>query len=360
MQAPRAPRTRFAPTPSGYLHAGNAWSFVLTWLAARSLGGSIHLRIDDLDAERLRGEYLEDIFASMAWLGLDWDTGPRDPADFRARHSQRLRLPSYAAALERLIAPPAAGPATLPSTVPAEPAVYACACSRSRAREASLAAGAPDLYAGTCRRLGLPLRTDGAQATALRLRVGEDEEVLLRDVLAGELRLRPAEEAGDFAVRRKNGDPAYHLASVVDDEALGIDLVVRGADLLPSTAAQLALAGRLGAERFRRAAFLHHGLIVEGQAREGADAGPQPVAKLSKSVMGHAGAAGREAMPAPGAASLHALRQRLGDPGPLYAWFASLLGMDPAGKAGPADLLAEFKVGRIPAGPLRWEDFPSD
>ena len=98
----RPPRTRFAPTPSGYLHLGNAWSLALTWLLARSRGGSIHLRIDDLDAARLRPEYLEDIFASLEWLGLDWDGGPRDPADFLARHSQRLRLDRYRAALDVL------------------------------------------------------------------------------------------------------------------------------------------------------------------------------------------------------------------------------------------------------------------
>jgi glutamyl-tRNA synthetase len=317
---------------------------------ARSRGGTIHLRIDDLDAARLRVEYLEDIFASLDWLGLDWDTGPRDPADFRARHSQRLRLPTYSAALERLIAPPDGG----------SPAVYACDCSRSQAREAALAAGSPGLYPGTCRHRGLPLRSDAAQGPALRLRIDEGEEVAFRDALAGEMRFRPSREVGDFVVRQKNGDPAYQLASVVDDEALGIDLVVRGADLLPSTVAQSALARRLGAERFQRAVFLHHGLIVQGLTPDALHAGSQSGAKISKSVMTRSGGPLEEGMPAAGASSLLALKQRLDAPGPLYAWFASLLGMDPAGKAGPADLLAEFKIGRIPAGPLRWEDFPSD
>ena len=297
----------------------------------------------------MRGEYLEDIFASLAWLGLDWDTGPRDPADFLARHSQRLRLPSYLAALDRLIAPPDGGP----------PSVYACDCSRSRAREAALAAGTPGLYPGTCRDRGLPLRADTAAPTVLRLRIEEGEEVVLRDLLAGDTRLHPAREAGDFVVRQRNGDPAYQLASVADDEALGIDLVVRGADLLPSTAAQLALARRLGAERFRNAAFIHHGLIVEGLSREEADAGAQAGAKISKSVMPRSEVSAEGGRPT-AAWSLLALRRRLDHPGRLYAWFAQALGMDPAGKSGPADLLPEFRMDRIPAGPLRWEDFPSD
>ncbi|NJL14359.1 MAG: hypothetical protein HC913_16005 [Microscillaceae bacterium] len=75
-------RTRFAPTPSGFLHEGNAFSFVLTWLAARHFGGKIHLRIDDLDQTRCRPEYVEDIFRSLDWLGLDWDSGPQGVDDF--------------------------------------------------------------------------------------------------------------------------------------------------------------------------------------------------------------------------------------------------------------------------------------
>jgi len=89
------PRTRIAPTPSGFLHAGNAWSFLITWLCARSRGGTVHLRIDDLDVERARPEYLDDIFASLAWLGLDWDGGPRDAAEFHARFSATARIYRY-------------------------------------------------------------------------------------------------------------------------------------------------------------------------------------------------------------------------------------------------------------------------
>src|SRR5690606_41399145 len=120
--------TRIAPTPSGLLHLGNAWSFTLTWLAARAAGGHVWLRIDDLDAARAQDEYLEDIFASLRWLGLDWDSGPRDVADFKARYSQTLRLDRYRAAVE---------------TLKAGGHLYACTCTRSQLR------GAGPIYPGT-------------------------------------------------------------------------------------------------------------------------------------------------------------------------------------------------------------------
>lgn len=327
-------RTRFAPTPSGYLHLGNAWSFVLTWLLARSRGGTIHLRIDDLDTARLRVEYVDDIFASLEWLGLDWDTGPRSPAEFHHQFSQRLRLPDYQAALLRL------------STMQEGdgPAVYACECSRGQARRDAEAAGIPPgVYPGTCRAKGLNLSTPEA---SWRLRVPEGEDVLIPDIVAGGLRMSPARELGDFVIRQRNGDPAYQLASVVDDEALGIDLVVRGMDLLPSTAGQMALARRLGARTFSTAEFLHHGLIVEATLGTASPEGSP--GKLSKS-----------AGDGPGEATVHALRQHQAGPEVIYGFFARLLGMDPAGKYRAADLLEGFDAGLIPTAPIRWEDFRS-
>ena len=345
------PRTRFAPTPSGYLHLGNAWSFVLTWLLARGGGGQIHLRIDDLDAARLRPADLEDVFASLRWLGLDWDGGPRDPADFLARHSQRLRLPAYREALARLAA---------------SGAVYACTCSRQQVRSAAAAAGTPGAYPGTCRELGRDLATPGA---AWRLALAPGDEVVVRDLVSGEVRAaaraaRPEAASGerhlaldDVVVRQRNGDPSYHLASVVDDDALGIDLVVRGRDLLPSTAIQLALARRLGATAFLGAAFVHHGLVVTAEAVAAA-AAEEPgrrgdLAKLSKSAGDRPRAAGDGES---GRASLRALRERHGTPARLYAAFARLLGLEPAGRERVDDLLDGFAADRIPAGPIRWEE----
>ncbi len=329
----KAPRTRLAPTPSGFLHAGNAWSFLITWLAARSRGGSVHLRIDDLDTARLRPEYVADIFASLDWLGLDWDSGPRDAAEFHDTHSQSLRLPLYRGMLERLARADTGG---------AGPLVYPCGCSREKARKDSEAKGTPGRYAGTCRAAGIPWaesafpgRAAAAGETAqeglhLRARVEGDAQVTLADADGGALDCFPGREMGDFVVWQKNGLPAYQLASVADDEALGIDLVVRGSDLLPSTGAQAWLAGKAEADSFRQAAFLHHSLLL----------GPEG-GKLSKSA---------------GAESLLALRER-GGPLPLLRFFAARLGLDPAPLREARDLVANFSLDALPRADIPWADF---
>jgi glutamyl-Q tRNA(Asp) synthetase len=322
-------RTRFAPTPSGYLHAGNAWSFLLTWLLARSRGGSIHLRIDDMDTARFREEYIEDIFASLEWLGLDWDSGPRNLADIRSAHSQHLRMDRYRAALKVLV----------DAVTPDGPLVYACSCSREKVRRDSLAAGRPGIYPGTCRHAGISmvqsgLAADGAPAAdahPLRVRLPEEAQATIDGINAGPIVLRPGWDMGDFVVWQRNGEPAYQLASLVDDEEYGIDLVVRGKDLLPSTGVQAWLAGHLGYGDFRRARFLHHDLILDSGG-----------GKLSKSE---------------GADSLRALRERLGEPRVLLEFFARRLGVD-TGKIGTsADLLAGFAPERIPDHPIPWSDF---
>jgi glutamyl/glutaminyl-tRNA synthetase len=245
-------RTRIAPTPSGVLHVGNAWSFTLTWLAARATGGHVHLRIDDMDAARSRPEHVEDIFAVLEWLGLDWDSGPRDAAEFRASHSQRLRLDRYRAALE---------------TLRSRGCVYACTCSRTQVRQAG--AGNTVVYPGTCRDRG----TDApAGEHALRFRL-ETEVARVRDPEGAAFFLHPERDLGDFILLRKNGDPAYQLTSLVDDEELGINFIVRGLDLMPSTGVQVALAETLGLRTFPQARFWHHSLILDDQGE-----------KLSKSV----------------------------------------------------------------------------
>jgi glutamyl/glutaminyl-tRNA synthetase len=321
-------RTRIAPTPSGYLHAGNAWSFLITWLCARSRGGTVHLRIDDLDVERVRPEYLDDIFASLEWMGLDWDGGPRDAADFQARFSQRLRLDAYRMALETLRS----------SGI----GIFPCQCSRQRAKDDSAAHGTPGIYAGTCREAGLGWARaafPGRAARAgeanggnlpLRARVPGNAEVTLRSLSGPPLVLHPSLEMGDFVVWKKDGLPAYQLASVVDDEALGIDCVVRGSDLLPSSGAQAWLAEGIAANGFRNAQFLHHPLLLSAEG-----------GKLSKSE---------------GAESLQAWRAR-GGPGPLLRGFAAWLGIDPAEVHTAKDLLPAFSPERVPREDRLWPAF---
>lgn len=211
-------RTRFAPSPTGVMHLGHARTHLVTWLRARSQGGAIVLRFDDLDTARVREGSIEDFLAVHAWLGLDFDEGP---------YFQSARLARYEAALLEL---------------QRGGRVYACACSRSQI-EALRPPPAGDgglCYPGTCRDAGLPW----APGRAIRFRwdgvsPGFQDAVFDKVV--------PGAVVGDFVVRRADGVFAYHLASVVDDVDFGIQEVVRGEDLLLATQRQLLLFEALGA-----------------------------------------------------------------------------------------------------------------
>ena len=239
---PNAPVvSRLAPTPSGYLHLGNAVNFVLTWLLTRQAGGTLHLRIDDLDRARLRPAYLDNIFRVIDWLGIDYDHGPSGPDDFLRGHSQLLRLPEYNRVLRRL--------ALVPGLVQAS--------QRTRTSNSD----AP-----------VALETPGA---AWRAHVGAGTEICFTDAWQDETNVPLGALMPDFVIRKKDGVAAYQVASVVDDLRLGTNLIVRGLDLQPSTAAQLWLATQLSetaAFNAARVQFYHHPLLTN-------DAGQ----KLSKS-----------------------------------------------------------------------------
>lgn len=238
--------TRFAPTPSGYLHAGNAVNALLVaWLAAAAQGRVV-LRIDDMDATRSRPEYIDDVFRVLHWLGVEWDSGPRDRADFDLHFSARHRREYYRAEL-------AAGQDRGLQ-------VYACSCSRRDMGGTIPAGGCP----GECRQRHLSFSPGH---TALRVHVPRGTAVAV-----AEQAIALDDVVGDFVVWRRDDLPAYHLASVVEDRNHQVTHVVRGMDLLPSTAAQLFLADYLDAPRFTSARFIHHDLLV------GPDGG-----KLSKS-----------------------------------------------------------------------------
>ncbi|TWI70722.1 glutamyl-tRNA synthetase [Desulfobotulus alkaliphilus] len=244
------PFSRMAPTPSGFLHLGNALNFILTRLFVYRQKGRLHLRIDDMDGIRTRKEVIEDIFSSLDWLGLGWDTGPSGPEDFYARFSLMDRMDTYRKALNTLLENKKA---------------YACGCSRK-----SLAAkGIRGAYPGFCRKKALCFEP---MKTSIRLRVPEDTKINMGLRTQG-----LAEDFGDFVIWRKENLTAYHLASLLEDDAMGINLVVRGADLLPSTAAQIFLARTLGLQNFPAVFFIHHGLVA-GKKGE----------KLSKSRGSHA------------------------------------------------------------------------
>ena len=264
-------RTRIAPTPSGFLHAGNALNFLVTHQLAREEDGAILLRIDDLDTGRTRPEYVQDIFDSLDWLGITWDEGPRDAEDFRENWSQTLRL-EQADAL--LLALKDAGH------------LYACTCSRRQVADCM------------CRERDLSFDVPEA---CWRLRVPEPCPVVIKNWPLGEFRADLHSALPAPALRQSNGSPAYQLASLADDVRYGMSLIVRGEDLLPSSACQVYMASLLGLNTFCAIRFLHHPLIADNKGR-----------KLSKSE---------------GADSLRAMRLAGGTPDHLRKQAADLLAL---------------------------------
>ena len=272
--------SRIAPTPSGFLHAGNAFSFVLTWLLVRKAGGKLWLRIDDIDAARKKPEYVEDIFRTLEWLGIDFDSGPQGPDDFEQNFSQRHRQDLYSSVLAEL--------EQLPGLL------YACDCSRK-----VIQLNSPNgIYPGTCRH-----RTENIHAgkCAVRVRLREDTEVSWTEYLDGEEKVFPVgAKMGDFVIRRKDGIPAYQLVSLADDMDYGVNLLVRGSDLLESSAAQLYLAACLDhspeglfsrqAKNFRNSFFLHHPLILNSSGEKlSKSAGASSIAEMRKAGQGPEG-----------------------------------------------------------------------
>ncbi len=238
--------TRFAPTPSGYLHIGNCVTFAITWIMTRGVNGKIHLRIDDLDAERTRPEYIEDIFRTLDWLELDYDFGPMSVEDFNKNHSQHTRIEIYKTYLDRLVA---------------QNEVYDCRCSRQDIRNTSM----NGKYLGTCRNLNLNLETSD---TVWRIKLPENAQQIRIYDFNGEINTDIQSISDDFIVRQKNNLPAYHLASLVDDCLMNINVVVRGEDLFASTAAQIYLAGRVGLNSFAENLFIHLPLISQANGEK--------------------------------------------------------------------------------------------
>ena len=253
-------KTRFAPTPSGLLHIGNGASFVATWALARAWNAKILLRIDDLDAARMRPEYVEDIFRTIDWLGIDYDEGATSVTDFMKHHSQIHRLDLYQNALEN-------GRKTAENS-PFLPKIYACDCSRRQIRIDTEGG----VYRGTC--LSKNLSLDAANAeTAWRIHVASPTEVTVTDIFSGKKTIDLATAMGDFVMRQKNKMPSYQVASVIDDVHFGVNMVVRGADLWDSTAAQYFIAPFLGAESFHNTRFFHHALLTENNQKLSKSAG---------------------------------------------------------------------------------------
>ena len=291
--SPLPPRGRHAPSPTGRLHLGNARTGLLAWLDVRSRGGVMVLRIEDNDFTRARAELEQQLLRDLAWLGLDWDEGP-DVGGPYGPYRQSERGEHYAAALARL-------------------EVYGCTCTRAQLRALPTMGGTGEVvYPGRC-------RGRGGAVGAIRWRVPAGEVGFVDRVLGGYVQ-EVAGEVGDFVLRRADGAWAYQLAVVVDDAAMRIDSVVRGADLLDSTPRQILLQHALG---LPTPTYGHVPLIL----------GPGG-AKLSK----------RD-----GAPDLSALREAGVDPKVVIAALARSLGL-----VGPqvrrvlaSELLADFEIDRV-------------
>jgi glutamyl/glutaminyl-tRNA synthetase len=228
-------RSRIAPTPSGYLHKGNAFNFLLTEKLVKQYNGIMVLRIDDLDSNRIKPEYLADVFEVLHWLGITWQEGPQRP-DQADAYSQHRRLNLYNTYIEQL---------------KHGGHLFACECSRKQLE-------AFHQYPGTCRHKQLPF-TDEVN---WRL-ISPEKPVVFTD--AGSKKTHEInlyEVMRHPVVRKRDGFPAYQVASLADDVHMNINLIVRGEDLLASTATQLYLAELLQLHSFKDAMFYHHPLLT--------------------------------------------------------------------------------------------------
>lgn len=230
-------RTRFAPSPTGELHAGNARIAVLNWLVARHHDGDFVVRIEDTDVDRNVADAEAQILEDLRWLGLDWNEGPgRGGPHGPYRQSERLdRYTDRAAALLE------------------QGRVYRCFCSPGElqaAREAALAEGHSPRYPGTCRALDpeeADRRATEGETHTLRLRTPDKGEITVHDMIRGAVTFDAA-EIGDFVIRRSDGLPTYNFAVVVDDAAMAVSHVIRGAGHLSNTPHQLLVYEALGKE----------------------------------------------------------------------------------------------------------------
>ena len=289
---------RFAPSPSGRMHLGNVFSALLAWLSIRSRGGRMLLRMEDLDPDRCRPEYIETLKRDLDWLGLDWDEEqPRQSGQTEAYRAQFERLRALAL-------------------------VYPCYCSRAELHAASAphASDGTAIYAGTCRNLTQAQRMTMTRKPAWRVTV-PDVRISVHDGLQGIYSENLAHDCGDFIVRRSDGVYAYQLAVVTDDAAGGVTEIVRGRDLLSSTPRQVWLQQTL---EFQTPVYFHVPLLTAPDGRR--------LSKRERDL------------------DLGALREKM-KPEQLIGWLAYLAGLQPENvPASPAALASAF----------RWELVRSD
>ncbi|MDR2342727.1 MAG: hypothetical protein LBD84_06785 [Campylobacteraceae bacterium] len=237
--------TRIAPTPSGFIHTGNAVNFILTYIIAKHLNATLRLRIDDVDKFRSKKVFIDDIFETLKWLELEYDYGAKDSDDF---------LKNYSYDNEVLFKELSVLHEKFPMLF------YACRCSRKDIK---------GTYHGNCKELKLKLQKD---KTSLRFHIEQNSCIQL-----GDFCIELFKNIGDIILWQKDGFCSYQLASLLDDEKNGVNLLIRGEDLLNSSAVQLFMANLFGFTNFPKATFIHHPLMLDQNGK-----------KLSKSLNSYA------------------------------------------------------------------------
>lgn len=289
---------RFAPSPTGRMHAGNIYAALLAWLVAKSQGGTIVLRIEDLDRDRSKAEYISAVQRDFELLGLTWDHGP-----FFQHDRDEAYLEAFSALERRGL-------------------VYPCFCTRADLHAASAPhRGEKFVYPGICRGLTTEQIAEKSmrRAPAQRLRV-PDDTYSFEDMVQGRYKQNLAHDCGDFLIRRSDQAFAYQLAVVVDDAAQGVTSIVRGVDLLCSTPQQLYLQELLGLDHPR---YAHIPLLVAEKNR-----------RLSKRDHD---------------AGIEELLARFKTPEAIIGHIAGICGLAPTcDPATPEQLLATFDVARLP------------
>jgi glutamyl-tRNA synthetase len=303
------PVGRFAPSPSGRMHLGNIYTALISWLSAKSKGGKWILRIEDLDPQRSKIEFARQIEDDLHWLGLDWDEGGLDNIGPNEPYVQSQRNEIYQKALTRL---------------KATGLTYPCTCTRAdiMATQAPHQSDGRVIYAGTCRPAILPAPwADRTGKYATRLFV-PDKDITFNDGICGAQTVNLAKHCGDFVLQRTDGAWAYQLAVVVDDAEMGVTEVVRGNDLLLSTAQQLYIYELLG---YNAPQFIHLPLICNGAGQ-----------RLSK----------RDA-----SLSMASLRQSH-SAAEIIGLLAHIAGLRPTDEAiSPHDLIKGFSISQISTSP---------
>lgn len=241
-------RGRFAPSPTGYMHLGNAWTAFLCWLQVRQAGGALVLRMEDVDEQRSKKEFAHALLEDLQWLGLTWDEGP-DAGGPAGPYVQQDRYDAYDNALAAL---------------QRDGLLYPCYCSRARLQAVGAPhAGEQAVYDGHCYGMTDAERAAMNKVPSWRVHV---PEILVSfcDGIYGLQNAYLPQSCGDFVVRRADGLYAYQLAVSVDDGMMGITHVLRGRDLLPSTAQQIWLIEYFG---YTAPHYMHVPLLIDADGR---------------------------------------------------------------------------------------------